>query len=100
MTAATVILIVILLALQAGDIWTTNRVIALGGREVNPVVAWFQRKTGRLWWVPKLGGIGLAIFGALLAGPPVTLWVLGVLDLFFAWVVVHNWRVLKRLERR
>ena len=49
------ILIVIFVLLQVADVFTTNSVLAAGGREENPFVAAAISSCGSLWWLPKLG---------------------------------------------
>lgn len=40
--------------LQIVDILTTNRVLARGGSEGNPLQELAQSHLGSMWWVPKL----------------------------------------------
>ena len=63
------------------DVITTERALARGARELNPIMRAMQEATGRFWWVGKLlvhaviagvvlfldGGLGVAI-GATVAG--------------------------------
>ena len=36
------------------DIWTTNKVIAQGGVELNPVMRFFMVRLDSVWWMPKV----------------------------------------------
>ena len=40
--------------LQLLDVFTTNRVLAAGGFEANPLMADVMARLGSLWWMPKL----------------------------------------------
>lgn len=44
----------LMMALQAADVWTTRRFLALGLAEGNPVINWLMDRYGPLWWVPKI----------------------------------------------
>lgn len=79
--------------LQLLDVWTTNRVIAGGGRESNPVLIWVMLRLGRRWWIFKLGVAAAFIAILYLVGPQPLSWaVLAVLLAAYLWVVRHNWR--------
>ena len=90
-----------LFALQVADVWSTNRVLAAGGREDNPALAWIMRKLGRAWWLVKLalaGAIGVILWNV---GP--TFWGWGAALLVggaYAWVVRHNLAVNRRQRAR
>ena len=48
------ILFFVFVLLQLTDVFTTNSVLAAGGREANPVMAAAMASCGSLWWLPKL----------------------------------------------
>lgn len=49
------VMMILFVALQIGDIVTTNSALAIPGVwEANPLMAWSQAKLGALWWLPKL----------------------------------------------
>ncbi|WOI30030.1 DUF5658 family protein [Sulfitobacter dubius] len=81
-----------LLAAQIADVVTTNRVLAKGGREVNPVMRWIMDKTGDQWAVIK---VAAALFFA------VVLWAIGMAWAIWnitalTWAVaLLNWRTLR-----
>ena len=99
MIALAALLTIILAALQVADVWTTDKVLAKGGREVNPVVAWVMDKTGDKWGYVKVAWIYLALvvlwvmYG--LGHMPLS-WVVGIqapLVLLYGAVVFNNWRI-------
>lgn len=85
-----------LLALSWVDYRLTMKVLAQGGTEKNPVIAWCMRKFGRWWWVPKLLGVVVFCVAVLtlsnhwLVAPVM----IGMLSLY-VWVVWHNSQQLK-----
>ena len=93
---ANLLALALLLALQIADILTTLRAIELGGREINPVMAWLMRRAG----VPGALAVGKLFVLALAVG-----WLhdslpaLLVLDAVFAAIVANNVRVLRRMRR-
>ncbi len=48
------ILLLTFVLLQLADVFTTNSVLAAGGREANPLMAAAMSNCGSLWWAPKL----------------------------------------------
>ena len=94
-------MLVVLAVLQIADVWTTNRVIANGGREDNPALAWIMERLGGAWWLAKLAIAGAAVYILYRLGPqPIAIGTAAVLVAAYAWVVRHNWRVWRRQERR
>ncbi len=91
----------ILALLQIADVWTTNRVIANGGREDNPVLKWIMDRLGEHWWIAKLGIAGLAIFILYSVGQQLLSWIvlIGLIGAY-GWVVHHNYEVTQRQEKR
>lgn len=74
--------------LNIADIYTTMRILAAGGREVNPVMAWLM---GALGTVPALIGIKVLALGvayAYLAAAP--MWSLAALLLVYVAVLTNN----------
>ncbi len=53
-------LVILFAVLQALDAYLTIRVLANGGREMNPIVAWFMHKLGK---IPAL--VALKAFGVI-----------------------------------
>ncbi|EPR44408.1 hypothetical protein dsx2_1769 [Desulfovibrio sp. X2] len=92
-------LALLLVVLQVPDIRTTNRILALGGRELNPAVRLLMR-LGPRWWWPKLVLAGVAAYWLAASSDPEAVWLLGLVDLAYLGVVLSNLRQMKRLERR
>lgn len=88
-------------AYQVLDIITTNKAIRLGaGAEGNPVMAFFMKRLGHLWWVVKPVVVGLALW---------SVWdnqlgfyvVVAATCVFYHWVVFHNnLPIIRRYERK
>lgn len=92
MTQTMVIIWVAFALAQIADIITTRKVLAQGGRELNPVIAFFMDKFGKNWWVAKmLIGIAAAAYLSW-AG---YLWGVAVLSGLTALVALNNWRQVK-----
>jgi hypothetical protein len=86
---------ILLIALNVLDWMLTGAVIENGGRELNPVMRWVINRWG--YWAAL--GVKLALMGACIAACAYTALPLLLIPLclFFAWVCVSNWRVLKGL---
>lgn len=85
------LLIGLVLLLQVVDVWTTNRILARRGRELNPLVRWLIRHLGRWWWISKAPV--LALF--FLEPSSFSLIVVGIIALVYAVVVLHNLRSIR-----
>ena len=82
--------LIIFILLQIADIWTTDKALALGKREANPLLNWlFQR----------FDHIGVMVVMKVAAT-----WLLWYADLYlitagvcalYVWVVVNNWKVIQ-----
>lgn len=84
---------ILLIALNVLDWMLTCAVIENGGRELNPVMRWVINHWG--YW-PMLAVKLVLMAGAIAACAYTALpWLLIPPCLFFAWVCVSNWRVLK-----
>ena len=42
------------IALMVADIYLTNKILAKGGRELNPLMRWCMGKLGDNWMMPKV----------------------------------------------
>jgi hypothetical protein len=86
--------LLIFLALQVLDIWTTLKALKLGGREVNPVLAKLFEKFDPLatMVMVKLAGVWALWY--------VDLYVLtGIMCAVYLWVVDRNLAVVKKLQK-
>lgn len=90
--ALPVLLLIALALLQALDAWTTWRILGAGGRELNPAMRWAM---GAIGVVPALLGKASAVVAIgwyFLLDRPL---LLGAVVLFYAAVVVFNFRSIK-----
>lgn len=86
-------LLAILIALNIADVYLTLRILKQGGVEKNPFLKYFIEHYGE---PEALVGIKVVIFLFLLAVWSHVTWHLLVgLNLFYVWVVWHNWKQLK-----
>ena len=82
--------LILFMLLQIADIWTTDKALALGKREANPLLNWlFQR----------FDHIGVMVVMKVAAA-----WLLWYADIYFVtagvcalyvWVVINNWKVIE-----
>lgn len=90
-----IFLIMLFMTLQVFDVWITKRILANGGKELNPLVRWAMAKTER-WWVWKLAIAAVLI---ILVATPLTGWirnvVLGGFCMGMTGLVFYNYRVLR-----
>lgn len=56
------LLIAAFLALNVADVYLTNRVLAGGGWEANPLMTFSQAHLGAWWWASKMILITTAVF--------------------------------------
>jgi hypothetical protein len=89
---------IIFIALQVLDAVLTKRIISAGGRELNPFMAWLQRKFGGWTWllIPKLiGCVFIVTLVVMFSYWTPMLWIVIGLDVFYGYICWRNWRVLK-----
>lgn len=93
-------LAILLVLLQLPDIWTTNAILAAGGRELNPVIRLLQRRAGRWWWLPKLllALVGAWVFASV--DDALSTWALAAVCCIYILVIVSNIRQMVRIRRR
>lgn len=87
------VLIGVFAMFQLLDAITTNIIIRQGGYEKNPVMRWFMKVFGRLWWWPKLAlviGVVLAHVEYQYFVYPAAFAVLMLLVLLYMWIVYNN----------
>ena len=86
--------LVIFIALQVLDIWTTLKALKLGGREVNPVLAKLFEKFDPLATMVTIKLLGVWALWY------VDLYVLtGIMCAVYLWVVDRNLAVVKKLQQ-
>lgn len=86
------ILAILICALQVGDWWTTRTALAQGGRELNPVMAWLMCLIGvdaALIVMKALVG-GYAIYLALAFDGLFAVLALVMIAAVYAMIVAHN----------
>lgn len=89
-----VTLLVILIALQVADGWTTWRALSDGkAREANPLLAWLMERIGTVPALLAVKGAGVAISVYLVLSAPVAA---GLMALGYAAIVANNLRVMRR----
>lgn len=97
------ILAALFILLQVLDVVSTREGLRLGAREGNRAVNWLINNTGDLWIVVKLviGALPIAAHiydPTFFTGP--FYWVLLLLSALYVYVIVSNYRVIKRLKGR
>lgn len=85
--------------LQGADIWSTNRFLAAGVKEANPLMRFFMAHLGAAWWAPKAALTVVMCFGLYLfqIGFPMACGLL--LALLVGAYVVIVWRNIKAGNR-
>ena len=82
--------LILFIALQIADIWTTDKALALGKREANPLLNWlFQR------FDPVGVMVVMKVAAAWLLWYADVYVVTGLLCAFYLWVVDNNIQVIR-----
>ncbi len=99
---AAVILTLTAIAANVGDIWTTQRGLALGAKESNPVAKWIFAKLGvRAAWLLKAVMAGALAYVWLNWSTLVYCIAAGAMTASGAYATWHNYGVIqKRLAKR
>ena len=87
------LLAVAALVLEALDVISTERMLARGGHEANPIVAWFMHVLGDAWPVCKLPEIILIIVLWKRVPGPIALVFLGAAVAAYSFVVWYNYQI-------
>ena len=95
MNTLTYILIGIIIALQAADIWTTQRTINNGtGEEANPLAKWFFTFLPQsMWWLPKVVLVGPICIVAFMFPRIEAIIVLIPLCVYYAYTCWQNYKI-------
>lgn len=91
----------LLTVLQALDVYTTNRALAIGARELNPVLAWLFARAGVLPVLITMKLVLLALVGAVwrwCPEPRLTIASLIAACAAYTLVAVHNFQQLETGE--
>ncbi|TMV09830.1 hypothetical protein FGK63_01810 [Ruegeria sediminis] len=79
--------------LQIADVVTTRRILARGGRELNPIVAYLMDLVGDPGWI--FAKLMFAVIAAAVIVDRDAIWLLWLLNVVMAAVVLHNVRGLR-----
>lgn len=95
----TLLSFVLLIGLQLLDVFTTKRILAAGGRELNPIVAFLMTRGGpNFWVVAKLLVAWTPVYVLWRSDNPLFFWVVCSVNVVMAIFVFRNFRVLKALN--
>ncbi|MAH51436.1 hypothetical protein CMI37_36815 [Candidatus Pacearchaeota archaeon] len=88
------ILFLTLVILQAADVYLTNRILSIGGKELNPIVRRLMLRIGtvKAFIVFKAVIVAAVVVGLFIAPEVPLLIVLVGLDLIYMYVVYRNYR--------
>jgi len=75
------------------DVLSTYHMLARGGRELNPIVAWFMAELGEAWPLCKLPEIALIVILWAFVPRPIAAVCLGLMVAGYSFVVWHNYQI-------
>jgi len=87
------VLAIAAIVLEVLDVLSTYHMLAHGGHEQNPIVAWFMQVLGNAWPVCKLPEIALIFILWAFAPRPIALICLSVAVAGYSFVVWHNYHI-------
>ena len=96
MELALVSTILVLTILSTMDVLTTQRILAKGGRELNPVVAFFMRFMGGYWFAIKIVLVAAVTAAAWWFPSWALVWAIWFGNLATAWAVYNNLTVIRK----
>jgi Domain of unknown function (DUF5658) len=79
--------------LEVFDVLSTYQMLARGGHEANPLVAWFMHMLGAAWPLCKLPEIAVIVIMWAFVPRPVALICLGLIVACYSFVVWHNYQI-------
>jgi hypothetical protein len=90
---AVAFLAIVATVLEAADVLSTYHMLARGGHEANPIVAWFMEVLGAAWPLCKIPEV--ILIGALwaFAPRPIALICLTLMSAGYAFVVWENYHI-------
>jgi hypothetical protein len=87
------LLAVAAIGLQVLDVFSTYHMLARGGHEANPIVAWFMRALGDAWPLCKLPEIAVIVILWAFVPRLIALIGLGLMIAGYSFVVWHNYQI-------
>ena len=79
--------------LEAIDVLSTHHMLARGGHEQNPIVAWFMQVLGDAWPLCKLPEVAVIVILWAFAPRLIALICLGLMVAGYSFVVWHNYQI-------
>jgi hypothetical protein len=79
--------------LEVVDVLSTYHMLARGGREENPIVAWFMQVLGDAWPLCKLPEVAVIFMLWAVAPRPIALICLGLMIAGYSFVVWQNYLI-------
>jgi hypothetical protein len=79
--------------LEVLDVLSTYYMLARGGQEANPIVAWFMQVLGHAWPLCKLPEIAAIVIVWALVPRPIALICLGLIVACYSLVVWQNYQI-------
>jgi hypothetical protein len=89
------ILFAFLVAQQLLDVWTTQRIIAGGGRELNPVLNWLMERYGLMRTLVVWKVLAMVLLWHFLDESEALRTALWILIAGYALVLLNHWRILR-----
>ena len=81
------------IVLEVFDVLSTYHMLARGGNEANPIVAWFMQVLGDVWPLCKLPEIAVIVIVWAFVPRPIALICLGLIVAGYSFVVWHNYQI-------
>ena len=79
--------------LQVFDVLSTYHMLARGGHEQNPIVAWFMQVLGNAWPLCKLPEIAVVVILWAFVPRLIALICLGLIVAGYSFVIWHNYQI-------
>jgi hypothetical protein len=79
--------------LEATDVVSTHHMLARGGHEQNPIVAWFMQVLGDAWPLCKLPEVAFIVVLWAFAPRPLALICFALMVAGYSFVVWHNYQI-------
>ena len=79
--------------LEVFDVLSTYQMLARGGHEANPLVAWFMQVLGDAWPLCKLPEIAIIVIVWAFVPRPIAFICLSLIVAGYSFVVWHNYQI-------